>query len=126
MRSAAALGVSSILAAGVFAGCAEDQDARARGAPDRGGGSGTEAPRVDMRNIRFEPADVVVRRGGTITWVNRDPLAHTVTKASGPGPRFDSGTVPGGGTYRRTFTTPGVIRYVCTIHPNHAGTITVR
>lgn len=126
MRSTATLAVSSIFATAVLAGCGEGEDARSRRAGQAAGGSGTKAPRVDMRNIRFEPADVVVRRGGTITWINRDALAHTVTKTSGPGTRFDSGTVPGGGTYRRTFTTPGVIRYVCTIHPNQTGTITVK
>ena len=99
---------------------------RSPAAADRPGGSGTAAPRVDMEDIEFRPPEVVVRRGGTITWTNRDALAHTVTKESGPGPGFDSGTVRGGGTYRRAFTARGVIRYLCTIHPNQRGTITVR
>ena len=66
-----------------------------------------------------------VKAGGTITWTNEDSFAHTVTKGSGPGAKFDSGTVDGGGTFKHKFDTAGKIDYVCTIHPNQTGTITV-
>ena len=117
---------SGVLAAGLLvAGCGggEGGSRSVRPAP---GGSGTRAPHVDMRATRYVPANVVVRRGGEITWRNSDPFAHTVTKVSGPGPRFDSGPLARGATYRLRFSRPGVIRYVCTIHPNQRGTITVR
>ena len=116
----------ALVVVGLAAGGCGDEGGRS-GAADTGpSGSGTRAPTVDMRDIRFVPEDVVVQRGGTITWKNSDALSHTVTKASGPGPRFDSGTVPAGRSYRRRFTEAGLIRYVCTIHPNQRGTVTVR
>lgn len=34
---------------------------------------------VVIRNDTFEPAEVVVRPGGTVTWVNEDDVAHTAT-----------------------------------------------
>ena len=117
----------------VAAGCGDDDD-------DDGGAtapaeqpaqepSGEEpaasAVKVSMKNTLFVPMDVKVKAGGTITWTNDDSFAHTVTKGSGPGPKFDSGTVNGGETYKRRFDAPGSIDYVCTIHPNQTGTITV-
>ena len=118
---------AGLLAAGaVAAGCGGGEEDGSRGASPAPGRSSSRAPQVDMRATRYVPEDVVVERGGAITWRNSDPFAHTVTKVSGPGPRFDSGTMAGGATYRLRFPKRGVIRYVCTIHPNQRGTITVR
>ena len=63
--------------------------------------------------------------GGTITWTNEDSFAHNVTKESGPGPEFASDTMQEGDTFTQKFDTPGTIGYVCTIHPQQTGTITV-
>ena len=121
----------------VAAGCGDDDDDDGGG----GGGAGTQAEqpaqepsgaepaasavKVSMKDTLYVPMDVKVKAGGTITWTNDDPFAHTVTKGSGPGPKFDSGTVNGGETYKRKFDTPGKLDYLCTIHPNQTGTITV-
>ena len=80
---------------------------------------------VSMKDTLFVPMDVKVAVGGTVKWKNDDPFAHTVTKESGPGPRFDSGTVNGGGTFEQKFDKAGNIDYVCTIHPSQTGSITV-
>ncbi len=78
-----------------------------------------------MKDTRFVPMNVTVSVGGTIKWTNDDPIPHTVTKGSGPGPKFDSGTVDEGGTFEQKFDTAGTIDYVCKIHPNQTGSITV-
>jgi plastocyanin len=88
-------------------------------------GTAKSAVAVVMKNTRFVPMNIKVKKGGTITWTNKDPFAHTVTKGSGPGAKFDSGQVDGGGTFKQKFRTAGKIDYVCTIHPNQTGTITV-
>jgi plastocyanin len=80
---------------------------------------------VRMKDTLFVPMDVTVAVGGTVKWKNDDPFAHTVTKQSGPGRPFDSGTVKGGGTFEQKFDKAGQIDYVCTIHPSQTGTITV-
>jgi len=94
----------------------------AKKAPATGGGG---AVAVTMKNTQFVPMEIKVKAGGTVTWTNKDSFPHTVTKGSGPGAKFDSGTVDGGGTFKQKFDKPGTIDYVCTIHPNQTGTITV-
>ncbi|MBA2350142.1 MAG: hypothetical protein H0V81_17850, partial [Solirubrobacterales bacterium] len=37
---------------------------------------------------------------------------------AGVPPSFASGEIRPGASYRTTFTTPGVVRYVCTLHPS--------
>jgi plastocyanin len=92
------------------------------GATKPAGGSET----VDIKDIQFNPKDVTVKAGTTITWTNSDSIPHTVTKEGGPGADFDSGNVDAGGTFEQTFDEPGKIDYVCTIHPGQSGTITVQ
>ena len=131
MRIPPALAACLLAASLLAGGCGEGDDSptapkpRSAAPAPRKAGPGA-AVKVDMRSTRYVPANVLVRRGGEITWRNSDPFAHTVTKVSVPGPRFDSGPLARGATYRLRFSRPGVIRYVCTIHPNQRGTITVR
>lgn len=80
---------------------------------------------VDMKDIKYVPAALTVKAGTTVTWINSDAVAHTVTKESGPGADFDSGTLIKGKTYKRRFDASGAVAYLCTIHPNQRGTITV-
>jgi plastocyanin len=53
---------------------------------------------------------------------------HDVTKVSGPGPNFSSGSgnLASGNTYKVTFDTAGTIKYQCTVHPGMTGTIVVK
>lgn len=86
---------------------------------------GTDAVAVSMENTQYIPEDVEVPSGGTITWTNDDPFPHTVTKEAGPGEDFDSGDLGAGDTFEQTFEDAGEIDYVCEIHPNQTGTISV-
>jgi plastocyanin len=83
------------------------------------------AVQVVARDTLFVPQAITVPAGGTITWTNEDPIAHNVTKESGPGPDFASDTLMKGDTFTQKFDEPGTIDYVCTIHPQQTGTITV-
>ena len=77
-----------------------------------------------IENVTFSPADLQVRPGMQVTVVNRDSAAHTVTATGDKA--FDTGNITGGATV--TFTappTPGSYSYVCTLHPNMKGTLTV-
>ena len=103
----------------------EQTDTGAAPPADEGGGGG-KAVTVDIPAIEFDPADVTVKAGTTITWTNSDDLPHTVTKEGGPGPDFDSGELaPGSGEFEQTFDEAGTVDYVCTIHPGQAGTVVV-
>ena len=92
-----------------------------------GGGGGTE---ISMESIQFEPKEVSVSAGDTITFVNNESVPHDVHKTSGPGEDFASGPSGGmqqGDTFELTLDQPGTYEYVCEVHaPGMAGTITVK
>ena len=126
-RPIAVLAVAGLL---VWAGCGSDDEASTTGgatsAPaETSESSGGDAVAVSMENTQYVPMDVEVPSGGTITWTNNDPFPHTVTKEAGPGEDFDSGDVGAGETFEQIFEDAGEIDYVCEIHPNQTGTISV-
>ena len=87
---------------------------------DGGGGGGTE---VSMADITFEPAEVTVGVGDTVTWTNDDSVDHDVTADS-----FSSGDPGGiapGDTFDHAFEEAGTFDYVCTVHPGMEGSVTV-
>jgi plastocyanin len=82
----------------------------------------------------FSPNPVTVKvRGETVTWTNKDNVAHTVTSGTGPsdpnkGKEFDSGfssLLTPGKTFSHIFKTSGQIPYFCQIHPTMMGKIIV-
>ena len=94
---------------------------------DSGGGAAKGNAEVSMEGIAFDPSDVSVKKGGTVTWTNNESVPHDVTKEDGPGAKFSSGTgdMKQGDTYEQTFKEAGTVNYVCTVHPNMKGTVTV-
>jgi plastocyanin len=94
-----------------------------------GGGGGGGGAEVGMKNIQFDPSDVTIKAGQTVTWTNEEGVAHDVDKTSGPGPQFSSGPEGGmmeGDSFAQTFDKPGTYEYVCRVHaPGMAGTIEV-
>ena len=79
---------------------------------------------VVMKNIAFNPETIRAKVGQTVTWSNEDDAPHNVTYMSGP--RFTSSpTFTNGQSWTLKLTKPGVIRYVCTIHPGMHGAIIV-
>ena len=92
-----------------------------------GGGAGAaKQVAVEIVDIDYDPKTATVPTGATVKWTNTGDLPHTVTKDEGPGPDFDSGTLQPGDTYEETFTAPGEIAYLCTIHSGQNGSLTVR
>lgn len=79
----------------------------------------------------YDPLDVEVAVGTTITWTNDDTVAHTVTSgvADDSGAEadgtFDSRFVEPGETWSHTFTEPGEFPYFCAPHPWMRGSVTV-
>jgi plastocyanin len=98
-------------------------------APTSGGkAGGGGVTKIDMKNIQFSPGSVTVKKGSTVEWVNDDSVNHDVTKQTGPGPNFSSGSgnLANGDTYKVTFNTAGTVKYECTVHPGMTGTIVVK
>ena len=77
---------------------------------------------VDIVDLAFEPAEVTVTAGGSVTWTNTGVAPHTATAEDGS---FDSATLDSGATFTQTFETPGTFAYICQIHPDMRGTVDV-
>jgi plastocyanin len=64
-----------------------------------------------MEAVSFQPADLKVRVGDSVVWVNKDPFPHTTTSEE-----FDSKVIPPR-SRRTTPRTAGELPYVCILHP---------
>ncbi len=71
---------------------------------------------IAYRNISIDPDTVRVKVGTTIVWTNYDPVEHNVVSKSGP-LKFASKNFSEGQTIKFKMTKPGIIHYLCTIHP---------
>ena len=132
----------------VIAGCGEDEEegggdaanteqpaeqgsaGGGGGADGEAGGGGGGAASVSMKSIQFDPSEIEVNAGETITFTNDEAVPHDVHKTSGPGADFSSGDVGGmqeGDTFELTLDKPGTYEFVCKVHaPGMAGTVTVK
>lgn len=116
-----------VLAAAIsLAACSSRAD---DAAPAAAGGEAT----VEIVDFVYTPETIEVTAGTTVTWINRDGFAHTVTEASEAGeqPRFDgelgdADTFEGVDTeFSHQFEEPGTYTYICTFHPSMEGTVEV-
>ena len=116
----------SAFAAGCGGSYGGDNDQAASAPAKTAAQAPADAPQgavVRLKDTSFQPGDIDVKPGQTITFENDDSFAHTVTAVKGA--KFDSGTLDGGKTFTFTAQKAGKISYVCTFHPGMTGTITV-
>ena len=94
--------------------------------------------------LHFEPEEVTIQRGETITWINASPIPHTTTGDPTKNPvketrpelaqlppgaeGWDSGLLNEGQSFSHTFTVAGEYTYFCIPHvlSGMLGTITVQ
>ena len=81
--------------------------------------------KVAIDNFNFNPKDLTISAGTSVTWVNHDDVPHTATSKSVPA-AFDSKALDTDESYSFRFTEPGVYRYYCKVHTHMTGTITVK
>ncbi|MGH8201133.1 MAG: cupredoxin domain-containing protein [Steroidobacteraceae bacterium] len=90
---------------------------------------GLSAPAVQsqvmIHNHAFMPDKLTVHRGTTVTWINRDNDAHTVTSSAGP-EKFQSPGLDTGEKFAFIFKKAGTYQYFCSVHPYMRGTIIVQ
>ncbi|MCE2497661.1 MAG: hypothetical protein J4F28_01460 [Nitrosopumilaceae archaeon] len=89
---------------------------------------GTAFPGCEVDDTCYIPADVSINAGDTVSWINSDTAAHTVTSGSvtdGPTGIFDSSLVMVGAVFEHTFEEAGTFEYFCMVHPWMDGTVTV-
>ena len=81
---------------------------------------------VVLKGFKFNPAEVTVKQGTTVTWRNDDSVAHTVSNGPRSSPSgFDSGEIAPGGTFSFTYTEVGRFEYHCKLHSNMDGVVIV-
>jgi Icc protein len=96
-----------------------DSSLESKGAPTPAAAGG----KITIDNFAFAPADVVVKPGATVTWINHDDIPHIVV---GRDRSFRSPVLDTDGEYSRAFSKPGAYEYFCSIHPHMTGKIVVR
>jgi plastocyanin len=74
-------------------------------------------------NFAFVPAELSIKPGTTVVWVNRDDAAHTVTSDNGV---FSSPIMDSGQKFQYTFEKPGKFPFHCKLHPMMTGAVLVR
>ena len=78
---------------------------------------------ISVTDNYFNPANLQISPGDTITWINNGQNPHTIT--SDAGAELNSGTLYTNNFYSHTFYNTGTFNYHCAIHPAMHGTITV-
>ena len=77
---------------------------------------------VSILDRSFSPASVSIVAGGTVAWTNSSDREHTVTFSEA---LPSSEVLAPGGSFTQTFDSPGTFGYLCAIHPEMTGTVTV-
>jgi len=134
--------VLTLLLVSVIAGCGGQATAPS------GSSSGNKPPpgpttsltaAIGVQEYAFLPALDSVKVGTTVVWGNSGTVSHTVTSdgglwdsgqlaspvAGGADP-YGTGGMVAGGTFQRTFDTPGTYTYHCANHAQMTGTIVVK
>lgn len=75
---------------------------------------------VTVEKLAFLPAEIRVRAGETVEWINRDRFAHTATVKGGW-----EVMIPPGKTASRVVEAGDSVDYYCRFHPNMKGRIVV-
>jgi len=79
---------------------------------------------VLIKNFRFKPANITIKRGTRVRWINKDPHPHTATANNKRS--FDSGRLGKGQSYTHTFKSAGKKPYHCEIHPFMRASVVVK
>src|SRR5215204_5294093 len=89
-------------------------------------GSAQDEMTVSIQDFFFDPDQLSVAPGTTVTWVNEGEAPHTVTSTDGK--ELDSATLQPGDTYSFTFKDDDAgetYAYQCTIHPEMTASVSV-
>ncbi|KAA1428667.1 cupredoxin domain-containing protein [Nocardioides antri] len=125
-----AAGLALLFGAAISFGACSSDDAGADPA------SPSDGKTVTTKLLAFEPEELTVKAGTTVTWTVSDSIGHTVTTGTfelgGDGLRTSEnpdGTIDSqlaaGEDVSYTFTEPGTYTYYCSIHKGMSGVVEV-
>ena len=89
---------------------------------DRDDGDEPAGNVVELKSLRFNPDEITISAGETVTWVWKESVLHNVMSKDGD--ELDSGNHDSG-EYEHTFEEPGTYEYVCTLHAGMDGVVEV-
>lgn len=75
---------------------------------------------VEIRGFQFVPSELVVSKGDTITWINRDISPHTATSTDAS---WDTGTLLQGESRTLIVSESFQSDYLCIFHVNMKGRV---
>lgn len=75
---------------------------------------------VEIKDMKFQPADLTVHSGDTVIWVNKDIVAHDVTEDN---KTWASPTLVSESSWKKAITNSD--SYYCSIHVVMKGKLTV-
>ena len=78
---------------------------------------------VNIEGYAFTPAAIIVEPWTTVTWTNKDTVAHNVSSDTFI---FYSGNLAPGHSFSYTFSQPGSYSYVCTNYSFMYGRVIVQ
>ena len=79
---------------------------------------------ITIDNFSFGPDTLTVKAGTTVTWTNKDDIAHGIGSANNAFKR--SNALDTDDSFSFTFTAPGTYQYFCYLHPKMVGSIVVQ
>ena len=78
---------------------------------------------IKIENFSFNPSELTVKPGTTITWENDDDIPHSVVEAGG---KFHSKGLDTGEKFTMNLAEAGEVTYFCGLHPHMTGKIIVK
>jgi plastocyanin len=84
--------------------------------------SGNDGKTIVIKDFSFNPQQLQVKVGDTVTIRNDDTTTHTWTADDGS---FDAGELGSGATKTQMFSKAGTVKYHCKIHTSMQGEVVV-
>lgn len=132
-------GVAVVLLLAATACGGGDDAAPAAAGGSTAAGAGSTPRTITVARLAFDPVELTVPAGTTVTWRSDEPITHTVTsgKTTGvdatsglrsgqtPDGKFDGPLDAKGSTFEFRFTDPGTYAYYCAIHQGMNASVVV-
>jgi len=84
-------------------------------------GKNGKTSKIIIKDFDFTPANITVKEGTTVTWINKDLAEHMVKSRTFTSPKLDTDQ-----KYEFKFTKKGTYVYVCGIHTFMKGKVVVK
>jgi len=118
------VGVTLVEAASAGGASTESAQEASPVAAATGANAASQSVAVEIKNFAFNPPEITVPVGGSVTWTNDDTVPHTATGRDRKA--LQSGTIAPGASFTQKFDTAGTYDYFCEFHANMKGTIVVK